>query len=103
MTMEDITLSLSSDLIQKAKEITGDAVDLQMFIADAIAKEIERRQTPGLHQNFWETVSEIREQLKNEGVEIDPDDIWGDVRNTRNKTLVSTRTFICVRHRLLHG
>lgn len=82
MTMENITLSLSSDLIKKAKELTGDTNDLQAFITDAIMKEIERHQMPKTHQNFWETVTEIREQLSDEGLEIHPDDIWGDIRNS---------------------
>ncbi|BDM83917.1 hypothetical protein AM10699_67780 (plasmid) [Acaryochloris marina MBIC10699] len=82
MTMENITLRLSSDLIKKAKELTGDANDLQAFITDAIIKEIERRQMPKAHQNFWATVTEIREQLADEGLEIHPDDIWGDIRDS---------------------
>ena len=82
MAMENITLRLSSDLIQKVNELTNDAVDLQTFITDAIAHEIERRQKPKVHQNFWDTVSEIRAEMESEGIDMDPDAIWADVRDT---------------------
>lgn len=81
MTMETVSFSLSSDLIQKAKKLMGESGNLDAFVADAIATEIERRQMPQAHQEFWETVSQIQTDLKAEDLDLDPDEVWTEIRD----------------------
>ena len=81
MTLETLNISLSSDLVQKAKQLMGDSGSLEDFVTDAIRKEIERRQKSEPQHDFWEIVAQLRDEIQSEDLELDPDDIWHDVRD----------------------
>lgn len=76
-----ISLKLSSELLQQAEKIVGNTDNLQDFFADAIAKEIERC-NPYTKTNFWQGVERLREEMQQEEIEINAEEIWGDVRDT---------------------
>ena len=75
-----ISLKLSPELIQQAEQIVGNSDDLQDFFVNAIAKEIERRKS-SIQTKFWQELDLLREEMQQEGIEIDTEEIWGDVRD----------------------
>ena len=42
-------------------------------------EDFERMSTPKV--GFWQAYQEFRGRLEQSGIEIDPDEIWGDVRD----------------------
>jgi hypothetical protein len=50
-------------------------------LIDAIEHEVQRHQVSDQRPDFWESVEKLRARMKEEGTEIDPDEIWGDVRD----------------------
>ena len=81
MTLETLNISLSSDLVQKAKQLMGDSGSLEAFVTDAIMNEIERRQKSALRHDFLENVAQLRDEIQSEDLELDPEAIWHDVRD----------------------
>lgn len=79
--MTTITLQLPPELLAQAQAIAQNPDDLQKFLIRAIEQEIQRHQNPADKQNFWATVEKIRAEMQSEGIEINPDEIWGDVRD----------------------
>ena len=75
-----ISLKLSPELLQQAEQIVGNTDDLQDFFVAAIAKEIERRKL-STQNNFWQGVDRIREEMQQAEIEIDTEEIWGNVRD----------------------
>ena len=76
-----ISLKLPSELLHQAEQIAGSTDNLQDFFVNAIEKEIHRRQSPSTKTNFWQEVTKLRTEMQQEGIEIDTEEIWGDVRD----------------------
>jgi hypothetical protein len=76
-----ISLKLSQELLQQAQEIAGSAENLHDFIIGAIAQEIQRHKSPAKKTKFWEDVEKLRTKMQQEGIEINTEEIWGDVRD----------------------
>ena len=80
MNTQPITLQLSAELLAQAQEIAGN-LGLHNFLIRAIEHEIQRCQPFAPKTKFWESVERLRTQMQVEGIEIDPEEIWGDVRD----------------------
>lgn len=81
MSDRTISLKLSSKLLQQAEEIAGKDELLHDFLISAIENEVQRRQVFTNKTDFWQKVEKLRELMKQEGIEIDPQEIWGDIRD----------------------
>jgi prevent-host-death family protein len=44
-------------------------------------EDFERLSNPNKKKGFWEAYQEFRRRLDRANIEIDPDEIWGDVRD----------------------
>ena len=77
---QSITLKLSKELLQQAQDIVG-STDINEFLITAIKSEIQRRQHPTEKINFWQEVEQLRSQMQQEGIEIDTQEIWENVRD----------------------
>jgi HPt (histidine-containing phosphotransfer) domain-containing protein len=76
-----ITLKLSQELLQQAQEIAGSAENLHAFLIGAIESEMQRHKSPVKKTKFWENVEILRTKMQQEGIEINTEEIWGDVRD----------------------
>ncbi len=82
MTLRSITLMLPNELITQLQQLVTDTPDaLHQFVIQAIEHELQRRQRVSRQQAFWAKVETIRAQMTTEGIEVNPDEIWGDVRD----------------------
>jgi hypothetical protein len=82
MALQSLTLTLPDDLWAKLQPLLTDRPDgLHRFVIQAIDHELQRCQLPSRKQAFWATVTAIRAEMEAEGIVIDPDQIWGDVRD----------------------
>lgn len=82
MTLRSITLMLPNELITQLQQLVTDSPDaLHQFVIQAIEHELQRRQRVSRQQAFWAKVETIRAQMMTEGIEVNPDQIWGDVRD----------------------
>jgi predicted transcriptional regulator len=82
MTLRSITLMLPNELITQLQQLVTDSPDaLHQFVIEAIEHELQRRQRVSRQQAFWAKVETIRAQMTTEGIEVNPDEIWGDVRD----------------------
>lgn len=81
MTDKTISLKLTSELLQQAEEIAGDAEKLHDFLVSAIENEIERRQTSVRKIDFWQGLEQLKNKMQEEEIEIDSTKIWGDIRD----------------------
>ncbi|MBW4647876.1 MAG: hypothetical protein KME06_04135 [Kastovskya adunca ATA6-11-RM4] len=81
MTTQPITLQLPPELLAQVQAIAGNPENLQEFVIRAIEHEIERAQPNPPKSQFWQKLEQLRAQMQAEGIEIDPDEIWGDVRD----------------------
>jgi hypothetical protein len=93
MTTELITIQLSRDLLDRVQEIAGSPKDLQAFLIQAIKHEVERYTPGSLNSQFWENLTRLRVEMETEGIEIDPDEIWGDIRDRSLLTVDSFGRF----------
>ena len=80
MNTQPITLQLSPELLAQAQEIAGN-VGLHNFLIRTIENEIQRCKPSVSKKEFWESVKRLRAQMQAEGIEIDLDRIWGNVRD----------------------
>jgi hypothetical protein len=81
MTTQPITLQLPPELLAQAQAIAGSPENLQDFVIRAIEHEIDRCQEQKPKKDFATALRKFREQMIADGIEIDPDEIWGDVRD----------------------
>ncbi|HAZ47542.1 MAG TPA: hypothetical protein DDW76_07425 [Cyanobacteria bacterium UBA11369] len=84
MTLRSITLMLPNELITQLQQLVTDSPDALHqfeFVIEAIEHELQRRQRVSRQQAFWAKVETIRAQMITEGIEVNPDEIWGDVRD----------------------
>ena len=82
MTLRSITLMLPNELITQLQQLATASPDaLHQFVIQAIEHELQRRQRVSRQQAFWAKVETIRAQMTTEGIEVNPDEIWGDVRD----------------------
>ncbi len=78
--MTNITVQLPDDLLKQVQSLAGHE-NFQGFLIRAIEHEVERQQPSSKNQAFWANLQQLRERMQAEGIEIDPDEIWGDVRD----------------------
>jgi predicted transcriptional regulator len=78
--MTNITLQVPDDLLERVQSLAGNE-NLQGFLISAIEHEVERQQSSTTASAFWDNLQQLRSEMQAEGVEIDPDEIWGDVRD----------------------
>jgi hypothetical protein len=76
-----VSLKLSQEIFQQAQEIAGSAENLHDFLIGAIESEIQRHKSLGKKTKFWENVEKLRIKMQQENIEIDTEEIWGDVRD----------------------
>ncbi len=81
MTTQPITLQLPPELLAQVQAIAGSPENLQDFVIRAIEHEIDRCQEQKPKKDFATALRKFREQMIADGIEIDPDEIWGDVRD----------------------
>lgn len=82
MTLQSMTLLIPSELLtQLQQRVTDNPELLHQFVIQAIEHELQRNQTTSRKQAFWDNLETIRTQMQTEGIEINPDEIWGDVRD----------------------
>jgi predicted transcriptional regulator len=78
--MTNITVQLPDDLLERVQSLAGHE-NLQGFLISAIEHEVERQQPSSKKQAFWANLQQLRERMQAEGTEIDPDEIWGNLRD----------------------
>jgi hypothetical protein len=90
MALQSITLNLPDDLWGRLQRLLSDSLELgqadrpevlQGFVLQAIERELQRRQPVSRKEAFWVEVRSLRAEMAAEGVGVDPDEIWGDVRD----------------------
>ncbi len=81
MTDTTISLKLTPELLEKAQEIAGNAENLHDFLVSAIENEVQRRQISVKKIDFWQGLEKLKIKMQEEGIEINPQEIWGDVRD----------------------
>jgi hypothetical protein len=80
MRTQSITLTLSSELLTQIQQrVTDNPELLHQFVIQAIEHELQRSQPTSHKQAFWDNLETIRAQMQTEGIEINPDEIWGDI------------------------
>lgn len=80
--LNSLTLTLPGELVLRLQKVVADGPEaLQRFVSQAIERELDRTQRIGRQQVFWARVAEIRTEMQAEGIEVDPVEIWGDVRD----------------------
>jgi predicted transcriptional regulator len=79
--MTNITLQLSEAILEQVQSLAGTAENLQRFVIDAIEREVERQQPSSPKQAFWDHVQQIRTQMAADGMEVNSEEIWGDLRD----------------------
>lgn len=80
MSDRTISLKLTPELLQKAEAIAGNPEHLHDFLVSAIENEVQRRQPSTTKINFWQRVEQLKIQMQQEGIEINPQEIWGALR-----------------------
>jgi predicted transcriptional regulator len=78
--MTNITVQLPDDLLEQVQSLAGNE-NLQGFLISAIEHEVERQQPSATASAFWENLQQLRDQMQTEGIEINPDEIWGNLRD----------------------
>ena len=82
MTVRSITLTLPSELLTQLQQFIPDNPEaLHRFVVRAIDHKLQRCQPISRKQAFWDKVDSIRAQMQAEGIEINLDEIWADVRD----------------------
>jgi hypothetical protein len=82
MSDRTITLQLPEELLAQLQQwFTDQPDDLHRFVIQAIEHELQNRQQTHPHRPFWAAVNRIRSQMDVEGIDLNPDEIWGDVRD----------------------
>lgn len=82
MALQSLTLTLPDDLWAKLQPLLTDRPDgLHRFVIEAIDHELQRCQLPSRKQAFWAMVMALRAEMASENIVIDPEQIWGDVRD----------------------
>lgn len=81
--MTAITIQLPPDLLAQVQALASTPEHLQTFLIRAIEQEVQRQQAqaPSSQLQFWEQLQQLRAQMQAEGIEIDPDEIWGNLRD----------------------
>lgn len=82
MTEQSMTVLLPTELLTQLQQLVPNTPEaLHQFVIQAIAHELQRHQPTSRKQAFWQNVETIRAQMSIEGITIDPDEIWGDLRD----------------------
>jgi predicted transcriptional regulator len=86
--MTNITVQLPDELLEQVQSLAGNE-NLQGFLISAIEHEVERQQPSTTASAFWENLQQLRDQMQAEGIEIDPDEIWGNLRDRSRQNISS--------------
>jgi hypothetical protein len=78
--MTNITFQVPDQLLEQVQSLAG-TDNLQGFLISAIEHELDRQRPSSKKQAFWANLQQLRERMQAEGTEIDPDEIWGDLRD----------------------
>jgi predicted transcriptional regulator len=78
--MTNITVQLPDDLLEQVQSLAGNE-NLQGFLISAIEHEVQRQQPSVTASTFWDNLQQLRAQMQAEGIEINPDEIWGNLRD----------------------
>ena len=81
--MTQISLQLPPDLLSQVQALAGSPENLQGFLIHAIEQEVQRSSSQRLtgEQDFWHKLQQLHAEMQAEGIEINPDEIWGNVRS----------------------
>jgi hypothetical protein len=79
-SMTNITVQLPDGLLEQVQSLAGHE-NLQEFLISAIEHEVERQQPSATASAFWDNLQKLRDEMQTEGIEIDPDEIWGNLRD----------------------
>lgn len=81
--MTSITIHLPPDLLAQVQALASTPENLQTFLIRAIEQEVQHQQAqaPSPQLQFWDQLQHLRAQMQAEGIEIDPDAIWDDLRD----------------------
>lgn len=83
MNERSMTIMLPPKLLDQLQQLESSNTPeaLHQFVIQAIEHELQRYQPTSRKQMFWHNVESIRAQMNLEGIAIEPDEIWGDVRD----------------------
>jgi hypothetical protein len=82
MNVQSINVLLPTELLTQLQQLGSNTPEaLNQFVIQAIEHELQRHQTISRSQGFSHNVEGIRAQMNIEGISIEPDEIWGDVRD----------------------
>ena len=82
MNEQSMTVLLPTKLLTQLQQLGSNTPEaLHQFVIQAIEHELQRHQPISRSQGFWHNVEGIRAQMNIEGISIEPDEIWGDVRD----------------------
>ena len=82
MHEQSITVLLPAELLTQLQQLGSNTPEaLHRFVIQAIEHELQLHQPISRSQGFWHNVESIRAQINIEDITIDPDEIWGDVRD----------------------
>jgi predicted transcriptional regulator len=79
-SMTNITVQLPDELLEQVQSLAGNE-NLQGFLISAIEHEVERQQPSATASAFWDNLQQLRAEMQAEGIEIDPEEIWGNLRD----------------------
>jgi hypothetical protein len=79
MNTPTITIQLPPELLQQVQAIAPTPEALQQFLVQAIAHELDR--TKDSQTGFWDSVEEFREKYNVAAADINPDEIFANVRD----------------------
>ncbi len=82
MNEQSMTVLLPTELLTQLQQLGSNTPEaLHQFVIQAIEHELQRHQPISRSQRFWQNVESLRAQMNIEDITIDPDEIWGDVRD----------------------
>ena len=82
MNEQSMTVLLPTELLTQLQQLGSNTPEaLHQFVIQAIEHELQRHQPMSRSQRFWQNVESLRAQMNREEITIEPDEIWGDVRD----------------------
>ena len=82
MHEQSMTVLLPAELLTQLQQLGSNTPEaLHRFVIQAIEHELQLHQPISRSQGCWHNVESIRAQMNIEDITIDPDEIWGDVRD----------------------
>ena len=76
-----VSLNVDTALLQEAIELEGE-IEFETLVEIALREYIQRRKQPqNLELSFGESLSAFREKYQLHELGLNPDEIWGEVRD----------------------